>query len=31
VCYKVVDGTIHHSEGPIRVEEKDKVKSTVEQ
>lgn len=31
VCHKVVDGAIHGSEGPIRVEKKDKVKGAVEQ
>lgn len=31
VCYEVVDGAIHHSEGPIRVEEEDKVEGAVEQ
>lgn len=31
MCYEVVDGAIHHSEGPIRVEEEDEVESAVEQ
>jgi len=31
MCYEIVDGAIHHSEGPIRVEEKDKVEGAVEQ
>lgn len=31
VCYEVVDGAIHHSEGPIRVKEEDKVEGAVEQ
>lgn len=31
VCYEVVDSAIYYSEGPIRVEEEDKVEGAVEQ
>jgi len=31
MCYKVVDSAIYYSEGPIRVEEEDKVEGAVEQ
>jgi len=31
VCHEVVDGTIYHSKGPMRVKKKDKVEGAVEQ
>lgn len=31
VCYEVVDSAIYYSEGPIRVEEENKVEGAVEQ
>lgn len=31
MCHEVVDGAIHHAEGPIRVEKEDKVEGAIEQ